>query len=358
MKNKIKRIIECLIFVAIFVCLFEKASLIVKVYGKGYENTRNSALFYYLPRNTVDVIFLGDSRSFTTYVNKDIYDNSGITCATLSGASSSIINCYWELKEAFTRQKKVKLVIMDIQTIRNSICAEDFNDRPLAIISGLTPMPETSLNKWMCYLDIKRNKFGAYDKMTIYDAIGLVLYREDTERVYSLSELVNLMFMPEKEFKMFGYYPLNKGVVYPLEELKIVNNTNDRYEFIYSKEYEYFNKILNLCKCNNCELLLTNLPFYGSNNDKYVTEQVEKYVKENRIEYIDYFGLTDKTGIDLSTDFMDQIHFNYLGAKKITNYITKYLISTNKFYDHRGDNKYILWENNRYDYKQYENELN
>lgn len=356
MKRKVKRFIEVLIFLMIVAFAFEKVSLICKVYGKGYDDTRSSALFYYLPKNSVDVIFLGDSKSFTTYINKQIYDESGIASATLAGSSSSIINCYYELKEAFVKQKNCKVVVMDVQTFRNSLCSETFSTKPLSVLSSLPSMPELSINKWRCYFDMKQLNYGAISQVDITDIIGITQYRQDFDRKNDIKKLTNLIVNPSAEFKMLGYFPLNSGMIMQIDEIKILNESDDVIDLANTMEYKYFLDIYSLCKSNNCELIFTNLPYCGKRNDKYITKQVEEIANNLNIKYIDFFNLVDEIGIEKEIDYMDEIHFNFWGAKKITSYMAKYLLNNFKFEDHSKSDIHSLW-NEDFDYSKYDEEL-
>ena len=64
-----------------------------------------------------------------------------------------------------------------------------------------------------------------------------------------------------------------------------------------------------------------------------------------------------EVAIDLQTDFRDADHLNYLGAKKATDYMIDYLKDNYQLADHRGDQKYRLWEEMEYDYSLVEEQV-
>ena len=51
--------------------------------------------------------------------------------------------------------------------------------------------------------------------------------------------------------------------------------------------------------------------------------------------------------LDYETDFADITHLNYAGAQKATRYLMEELCARYDFADHRGDDAYALWEENR-----------
>lgn len=344
MKRKIIRTIESLVFIILFIISFDKLSFITKVYGIREDDVRNLAFSYVLPKNSVDVVFLGDSHVFTTYINEDIFNETGIRSTTVASSMGSIVNCYWELKEFFSRQKNVKYVVMDIQTFRNTLCDSEFKEKPLSIVSSFPNMPELSIYKWACYFDIKVNKYGASEKINLFDVIGLLQYRDDLDRNYNANNLFNLLFNPSKEYKNIGYIPLGASNTMSMSNKKIMNE-GMYIDFFQTIEYDYLEKIKKLCDKHNCKLIFTNTPYFENDEieDRGIKPQMISWCKKNNIQYLDYYDNKDEIGLDLDTDFMDCNHFNYNGAVKTTKYFSQYLVKIDYFVGRRNDKKVIPW---------------
>lgn len=319
------------------------------------EPDRMTSLFYYLPKDGVDILFIGDSHNFCTYIPQQIFNETGISSANIATSAASIINQYWELKEAIKKQN-LKMVVMETNTFDLI-----FDNRPnnfyLHFTSGVSNIPNYSINKLLSYIDIKKHNYGIADKLTLFDIYGFTRYKEDTQRDFTqiLPQTIGLILKPEQHFNTFGYYPLSDVV--NCTDLNVVYSGNKEYlDFKETLEYEYLNKIYELCKENNIELVLSRAIYFSDCDLHFIDEQLDEWAKENDVDIIDYHKAKDICMFDFETDFFDTGHFNYLGAKKATNYFIDYLKTKENYIDHRGDAKYQLWENNDFDYNRVEEE--
>ena len=90
----------------------------------------------------------------------------------------------------------------------------------------------------------------------------------------------------------------------------------------------YFKKIYNLCKKNNCNVVLLNMP-QGNAWNKIKHNFVAKLAKEYNIKYYDFDMNLNKwlPNFSWKTDTRDAgHHLNYSGAKKVTGLMEKYMV--------------------------------
>ena len=90
----------------------------------------------------------------------------------------------------------------------------------------------------------------------------------------------------------------------------------------------YFKKIYNLCKKNNCNVVLLNMP-QGNAWNKIKHNFVAKLAKEYNIKYYDFDMNLNKwlPSFSWKTDTRDAgRHLNYSGAKKVTGLMEKYMV--------------------------------
>lgn len=351
-------IIKWLCFLLVLVFLTQRISLMVQVYGtKMSEPDRRTCLFFELPRNTVDCLFIGTSHVYCSYIPQRIYDEAGITSASLATSSQSYQNTYWLLKEAL-RYQNPKAVVMDLHSVTSAVDEQVLNFR-LHHTSGISAMPDFSWNKLCAFTDIKSSGIGWSENLTQYDAIGLLEYKNEYHRERnSVSELVNLLTNPQKEYRTFGFYPTT--TVYPIEKLEPYVETENFMDFYTTQEYEYLNKIHELLEEQEIQLILAKAPYTMPGFDDYqLNRQALEWAEKKEIPVIDYFELIERgeVVIDLRTDFRDADHLNYLGAKKATDYMIVYLKENYLLSDHRGEQKYRLWEEMEYDYSLVEAEV-
>ena len=80
---------------------------------------------------------------------------------------------------------------------------------------------------------------------------------------------------------------------------------------------------------------------YGYENAK---KGIENSLKALNVDYIDFNMLTAQLKIDLAKSFRDNgTHMNYLGAKKVTDYLGAYIAENYNLADLRGDKSYSYW---------------
>ena len=343
------------VFCLLFVFLFQRIALVVQIYGTEQdEPDRRNSLFFSMPRDTVDVLMLGTSHVYCSFIPKQIYEESGITSASLATSSQSYQNSYWLLKETLKRQKP-EVVILDIHPIATYSNEEEEKAR-LHLTSGISIMPDLSINKYLAFRDISNVGYGFSVDMSIYDAYGFLEYKNEYDRVDgNIWEVINVFINPISEHKTLGFYATD--TIFPLEEIHPYVIDIEQRDIYDTVGFEYLNKIFDLLQENDIELLLTRAPYDADRECESAYVQAFEWAEENDIPIIDYFELIDEIEINLATDFKDRDHLNYLGAKKATAYLTNYLVENYDLTDHRGDKKYWVWEEVEFDYGEVENTI-
>lgn len=330
-KRKLSFLVRLIIFIIIAGFMLQKASLIVHVWGTEQgDPDRRSRLFFTLPKDSVDCLFVGTSHIYCSFIPQQIYEKTGLRSASIATSSQSYQNSYWLLKEALKKQHP-KYVIMDIHSVTTP-ADENVKNFRLHYTSGVSILPDLSINKILAYLDIKYHNEDWVENMTVYDAYGFLEYRNDYERVqYSLKELAHLLTDPKKEFTTLGFHPSTE--IYPIEEL-VPGYSSDKYiDFYQTQEYEYLAKIQTLLEENEIQMILVRAPYTMPDfDDMHLSEQAIAWAENENIPFIDFFLLTDELGIDLAADFKDSDHLNQNGAQKVTTYLAQYLTEREKLY--------------------------
>ena len=338
-----------MIFLLLSLLLFDKISLLCVSFGKGMDYNRDKRLVFEIPKNTIDVLFAGDSHVFHSFIPQLIFDEKGYSSVVAATSNQSVINSYWVIKEVLVDQKP-KVLVMDIHSVEDTLRKKDdfFH-----FTSGVLAIPDLSINKYLCYKDLKESNYGMSDSLTLSDVIGFFQFREDYERNdASFFELFSLLFHPAKEFDTFGYYPAPD--VTQVDEFVVGSEKNE--SFTETISYAYLNRIFELCTENGINMILTRTPYSSKTGDIHSYEQIFEWARERNVEVIDYFDLIDEIGFDKDTDFFNNTHLNYNGAKKVTLHMVGVL---NKYglVDHRDDKRYSLWINNSFDYESVERQM-
>ncbi len=102
--------------------------------------------------------------------------------------------------------------------------------------------------------------------------------------------------------------------------------------------YYYLNKLTELCKDNDVQLILVKAPtLYPYWYDEW-DEQIEEYADANDLPYINFLDYQDEIGIDWSEDTYDGgLHLNLSGAEKLSDYFGNILSTEYNVPDRRSE---------------------
>lgn len=348
--KKAYRFLVVLVLIVFSFFIFKKVSLIVQVYGTEVDNPdRRACLFFSLPDDSVDCIFVGTSHVFCSYNPQQIYDETGLTSVCLATSGQSFQSSYYLLKEALRKQTP-KVVIMDLSNI--AVAANyDIQNFRLHFSSGISALPDYSINKVLAYNEIRNMNYGYSDKITIYDCYGILEYRADYDREKGgIHEFINLLFNPSKEYKALGYFTTEH--VFPQNELISNIKSEKRIELTDTIEFRYYKQIEELLEKKGIQLVMVrslyNRPDF---DDCQLLEQFFDYLNDNQVPYIDFFKLQKEIGIDLKTDFQDSDHLNCWGSEKTTKFIGNYLKDNFSFEKCANDKKHEPWNRHDFNYR-------
>jgi len=305
-----KRTIKCIVFLGI---LFAILCLLSKVFipknntleaGIGKRKQPASGIFTE-PENTIDVLVLGDSESYNSYIPLELWNQYGFTSYICGTPAQRISNSYEYLELAYKRQKP-KIVILEAN---NLYTKNGFVRRMKETIDKFIPAFE--------YHDRWKN-----------------LSKEDFYKSPNYTEIVN-----DK-----GYRYSNKIRTVKKSKRENFMEENQESKTISNDNKKQLKEIKDYCDKNNATLILYNSPSPANwTYDKH--NGVEKLAKSLGIEYIDFNLKVDELKINWKKDSQEKRgeHLNYTGAMKVTNYLGNYLNSNYELPDHRQDEKYKSW---------------
>lgn len=307
MKKMIKRIVSCVLFVAILLGLLEVSSFIFqpksndKAAGIHYPRA-NGVLSE--PKDSLDAVFIGDSEAYHAFVPLNIWKDYGITTYDISSPAQKLVYSMEFLNKTFERQSP-KIVFLETNAIFRKSYFED----------EITYKAEQMLPVFR-YHDRWKN---------------LQLKDFSTAVEYTAKEN-NKGFLFTKKSKPATDKTIKEYMKYSDVSAPILS-TNER----------YLNEIAKFCKKHDAKLVLISTP--STKNWNYQRHNaMETVSKELGVDYIDTNLLRDDIPIDWKKDSKDNgDHLNYNGAVKVTKYIGKYLYDTKLFKDKRNDPSYDSW---------------
>lgn len=294
-------------FFAILLAILLSVSEKIELACIGNDNLvqhRNKSTFRILreSENSIDVIIVGDSLSYSSVSPMELWKNHGITAYVCGQSGQKIQETYHMLENAFATQSP-RLVILETNTM--------FRGRLGQELTNLKEMMEEWANN---YITI----FRGHDIWK-----SLVMDKE----------------YPEENYKGFSF----RCGVQPYEKGDYMLETEQKEE-IPATVIDYMERIINLCENNGAELLLLGTPSPVNYNYRR-HNSIETYAKEQGLEYLDMNLKLQEVGIDWKADSLDKgDHLNLSGARKVTQYLGEYLNMQYKLPDHRGEEKYAAWQ--------------
>ncbi|MDR3244212.1 MAG: hypothetical protein LBT79_05630 [Elusimicrobiota bacterium] len=347
---KCKNIIRISIFVLIFTLLYSVAVSVLELkddmhYTQWFD-------FYRLKKNSIDVLFVGDSHVYTAIVPPILWNDYGIRAYDLAGGGLRIWLAYFHIIEALKYQSP-KLIAIEAYGVNYQY---QYSDRD---IQNSWKM-KFSMNKIQTIIAAFRKdiRLPIILKLPIYHKRHYQLKKEDFKPLFTLFKNNKKNIVTNGYFKDSRIYVRNKR-----KKAGIKNEIY--YENIPKESLFYYMKIIVLAKKHNIELLFFITP-YSNITDKQqgIYNSIEKIAKDNNIKFINYNLLYDEINLDFEEDFFDASHLNIYGASKVTKDIGKRIALWYGLKDNRDNPEYSKWNiwaddiiekvNNKYDFsKQY-----
>ncbi|MCQ2521125.1 MAG: hypothetical protein MJ105_01995 [Lachnospiraceae bacterium] len=299
MKDIVSKIARAVIFVMGLLLLLYGLSRMVVVKEK-MDQHANAIVSE--PEQTIDVLVLGNSETYSSVVPLKLWEQKGITAYCCGTPDQRLFYAKEFLEKTFKNQ------------------------------SPLVVMIETD----MLYNGSAKNDEVVHKLSTVFP----VFLYHNRWKTLSFSDFVH---------RNSGYgVEENKGYSY---DLTIVPASTDGYmdpselvEVIPKRNQEYIRQIKEYCDERGALLVLYSTPSTVNWNMRR-HNGVEILAEDIGIDYVDLNILQADVGIDWRRDTRDKgDHMNYWGANKVTGYLGEYLHSLGILVDHRGDERYQDWD--------------
>lgn len=317
-KNNRHNLIKIIAFVMVFVVIVGVLGVAFTPKksdpGSGITNS-NARGFYGEPKNSIDVLILGDSNAYSACSPMYIWNKYGIPTYVAAEGFQNVTGASNLLDEVLTCQKP-KLVVFDVNMLW----------------TGKTTLKKVENNlKNMAYkylpLAQYHNRWKSMDVKEMFEA------KDYTYRSASRGQYLSMEVKPfTGQSKM-----VKTDVVEDIPEVSRV----------------LLDKLISKCNENGIKMMFMETPTAKSWNYARHNAMV-KYAKQKKIDFVDMNTLEGKYAIDWSTDTRDGgRHLNCEGAEKVSAYLGKYISEHYSFKDKRDLEKYVDWNNDYLDYIKY-----
>ncbi|MDD3339284.1 MAG: SGNH/GDSL hydrolase family protein [Lachnospiraceae bacterium] len=298
--------IRTIIFVALLIgILFGISGVINHVYLKKSNmvtgREENLAGLQKEEDNTIDLLVLGDSESYTSISTMMLWKEDGISSYIGAQSGQQIQETYYMLKQALQTQKP-KLVMLETHVL--------FRDN-----AGMDAYRSVMEENAMYHFSVFR-------------------YHNIWKRLLSSNIGDDRQF-----FKGFRV----RDSVAPYDGGDYMQETTVKKQMTGFVK-NYLQQIIDICKENDIPILFYSAPSPVNYNYQKHNTLIE-YTENAGIPYVDLNMMTSELGIDWTKDTLDHgDHLNIYGAQKVTKYMRKYLEENYNLPDHRGQQKYKDWD--------------
>lgn len=312
--NMIKAVVFVLIFAVIMVTLGGAFVPKSSDPDSGIANA-NARGFYGEPKNSIDVLFLGDSNAYSACSPMYIWNKYGIPSYVAAEGFQNVTGASNLLDEFLTCQKP-KLVVFDVNMLWTG---------------------KTYLKK----IESNMKKFA-------YKYLPLAQYH-DRWKTMSFADMFGK--------KDYSYRSASRGQYLSMDVKPYTGDSNmvktDEVEDIPEISKLLLDKLIKKCEDNGIKVMLMETPTAKSWN--YARHNaMEKYAKDMGLKFVDMNTLDGDYAIDWSSDTRDGgRHLNCDGAEKVSAYLGKYISENFKLKDKRDVAKYAEWNNDYLDYVKY-----
>ena len=146
-----KQVIKCIIFIVLF-CIFLNCTFSIL-----WLNETSISEFYYEPKNSLDVIYIGGSNVYAHFNSTLAYNKYGFTTGLISSDSQPAIFAKYFIKEAEKYQNPDLYIIDLVNFIFDDEALEEGSVRKCADSMKFSLNRIDALNKVLPYLNVAMN---------------------------------------------------------------------------------------------------------------------------------------------------------------------------------------------------------
>ena len=326
MKKFLKVVFKTLSFLLIL-CLFFLCIINITKRKYSYQKMED----FFNQKENFDVLFLGSSRSVYGVYPMELWRDYGLISYNLGQYTCHPVGSYWNMLLAL-QHTKPKLIVVDTGLISNNVkISKDYSH-----LHNMLDSYPLSYTKYCAVKDLFDGKDLLNKEVEYLLNFSLYHSRWDELSANDFSTSKNQI----------------KGAEYAIKVEKTNAMSNFESVDIYKKQeninMQYLRKIIEYCQNNDINILVTYLPHPASDNDIAASKYVKNICDEYDVNYINFLEINV---IDYKIDCSDKSsHLNPSGARKVTDYIGKYIIKNYDGLNQKNNEKYSFWNE---DYNNY-----
>lgn len=263
-------------------------------------------VFHSLPQNSAEVIVYGSSHAFRGLDPMEAYKEYGIGMYNYGWHWQKMNTTKMFLKDSLTSQKpKVALVeCFYVGSVINNkdMSAEIFYSRYI----------KDRAAKWEYIRECCGNDLGKY--LTYFIPIS---YFHDNWTELSKGRFKSLPINSTYKYNM-GYMPMHDA-----SDVDILKYEDLAQKKLKDNAVGCLEEIVNTCKENDIEVVFYIQP---TGNEWKYGDAMEEFAAAHDCYFLNLFNAVQEIGLDGKTDYFDKGHLNSTGARKMADYIGRFLV--------------------------------
>ena len=344
MRGKTKSAIEIFSLVLILVLLISVINFFMVTKDENYQRWNG---FLRLNKNTLDLVFIGNSHSVYSYIPMIFDEELEIDSYNMCTQGGTIQQNYYQLKEVFKTQSP-KMVVLEMYSISITNLVDVY--QPYRVHAAFDKMP-FSKNK------VEAINHNADDNSSLDYMLPMSVYHLKWKEESFSQDIVEYMRTDFSDSPYNGYGIINSNLIRSFDTSELIIGpemiTDEKTE-ISQESMDMLQDFISLCKEHNAKLLIVSSPYIAQDGATYAHEysvmnSMRQYLQEQDVPLFDYVEVQEKLGLN-ATQMYNDGHLNYIGATNISKYFAGYLSNnySNVFAD-------CLWDNQETSKKKLEN---
>lgn len=329
------QLVKIIVFLVVTALIFQFLTLL-------YDRPKSYRLYDYenLPENTVDAVVIGASTVYRYYDSMEAWEKYGISSYAYGIAGAVGENTIFSLKDLLKHQSP-KVALIEVRGFLGSRSMNGMTTNMYRYIKNYA----NPFKRWEIlnhYNKMTGIRFSS-DQLPYY--LTLIMNHENYWRLFDSSNWKRVIKGGKRDFSavdasQFMGYAIGDRVV-PQSAIPY----DEHYQTKLAQGGENaLREVLDYCRKIGQEVILVASPYAYTQDDMGELNAVTAIAQEYNVPFLNANKDQEKLGIDFSTDYYDAHHTNLLGAVKYTDYLLDYLTQHYQFTDHRGDEAYVVWE--------------
>lgn len=311
------------------VCFCMLLAVVVGVTQKLFERKYSYTKYYdfYHQEQDFDVLFLGTSHVLDAVYPMELWRDYGIVSYNMANHSENICTNYWQLRNAL-RYTKPRVVVIDLYAVDGD---GKVNEQYLHNFLDEVPFSPLKVEIVRDLLEPEKHVEYLFN-LSLYHSRWEELGTEDLKPSHGL----------EKGAEFRDEVTVNvPPALIPQDEYDPTDRLNK----------QYLQKIIDLCKEQDIDIVLMYIPYTMPEGHQRVANWGYAAAEKNGIPYLNF--VYEDLAINYATDCADEgHHLNASGARKLTDYLGNYISTNYNVEDHREDPAYDFWHQDYNEYKE------